>query len=34
MGSLVDLPSFKNQFGNPSPGLLGFMVASYDVILS
>jgi hypothetical protein len=33
MGGLISLPSFKDQFSNPSPGLLGFMVSSYDVRL-
>lgn len=31
MGGLVALPSFIQQFGNPNPTFLGFMVASYDV---
>ncbi|KAL0943078.1 hexose carrier protein [Colletotrichum truncatum] len=31
MGGLVGLDSFKKRFGYPSAGLLGFMVASYDI---
>ncbi|CAG9946983.1 unnamed protein product [Clonostachys rosea f. rosea IK726] len=31
MGGIVSLPSFINRFDNPDPGLLGFMVASYDI---
>ncbi|EEU37442.1 uncharacterized protein NECHADRAFT_86278 [Fusarium vanettenii 77-13-4] len=31
MGGLVSLESFIQRFNSPSPGLLGFMVASYDV---
>ena len=31
MGGLVSLASFEKRFNYPSPGLLGFMVASYDV---
>lgn len=31
MGGLITLQSFTDRFHNPSPAILGFMVASYDV---
>ncbi|TDZ20178.1 Sugar transporter STL1 [Colletotrichum orbiculare MAFF 240422] len=31
MGGLISLKSFLDRFGHPSDGLLGFMVASYDI---
>lgn len=34
MGGLVSLPSFIDRFDDPSPPLLGFMVASYGVSLA
>ncbi|KAK5115902.1 hypothetical protein LTR62_000358 [Meristemomyces frigidus] len=31
MGGLTTSPIFLNQFGNPNPSLLGFLVSSYEV---
>jgi len=31
LSGLVSTPEFLNTFGNPSPGLLGTIVAIYDI---